>query len=91
MTDRKINFAANLPLKLFRATVSNPDTGSLKSLHTLFDMYLDHMLASFETIVWSKLYKILRVFVKQKPIFDKDLTPFCKTFLLLKQYLLVNK
>ena len=30
-------FAVNLPLKLFRATVVNTDTGSLKSLHTLFD------------------------------------------------------
>ena len=27
-------FAANLPLKLFRATVANADIGSLKSLHT---------------------------------------------------------
>ena len=41
-------FAVNLPLKLFRATVANADTKSLKSLHTLFDMYLDHMLVKFE-------------------------------------------
>ena len=41
-------FAVNLTLKLLRATVSNADTGSLKSLHTLFDNYLDHMLVKFE-------------------------------------------
>ena len=35
-------------LNLFRATVANGDTGSLKFLHTLFDMCLDHMLAKFE-------------------------------------------
>ena len=37
-----------MTLKLFRATVANADTGSLKSLHTLFDKYLDHMLVKFE-------------------------------------------
>ena len=41
-------FSENLPLKLFRATVANADTESLKSLHTLFDTYLDHTLAKFE-------------------------------------------
>ena len=39
-------FAVNFPLKLYRATVANADTGSLKSLHTVFDMYLDHMLVN---------------------------------------------
>ena len=43
-------FAVNLLLKLFRATVdvANAITESLRSLHTLFDTYLDHMLAKFE-------------------------------------------
>ena len=41
-------FVVNLPLKLSRATIANDDTGSLKSLHTLFDTHLDHMLAKFE-------------------------------------------
>ena len=41
-------FAVNLPLKLFPATVANADIGSLKSLHTLFDKYLDHILVKFE-------------------------------------------
>ena len=30
-------FAVNLPLKLFCATVANPDIGSLKSLHAFFE------------------------------------------------------
>ena len=29
-------------------TISNADIGSLKSLHTLFDKYLDHMLVILE-------------------------------------------
>ena len=41
-------FAENLPLKLFRATVANADSESLKSLRTLFDKYLDQILAKFE-------------------------------------------
>ena len=41
-------FAENLPLQTFRATVANVDTESLKSRHTLFDTYLDHMMAKFE-------------------------------------------
>ena len=40
-------FAEILTLKLFHATVANSDTGSLKSFHSLFDTYLDHMLAKF--------------------------------------------
>ena len=34
----------NLPLKPFRPIVANADTESLKSLHTLFDTYFDHMI-----------------------------------------------
>ena len=41
-------FAENLPLQLFHSTVANADTESLRPLHTLFDTYLDHMLAKFE-------------------------------------------
>ena len=36
------------PLKLFLATVANANTECLKSLHTLFDMYLEYLLAKFE-------------------------------------------
>ena len=48
MSDRKMNFAVNLQLELFSATVENADTGRLKSLHTLFDTYFNHMLAKFK-------------------------------------------
>ena len=44
----KSTFAANLSLRLFRAIVANSNAKSLKSLHTLFDTYLDYMLAKFE-------------------------------------------
>ena len=52
-------FTVNLPLKLFRATVANAGTGSLKFLYTLFDTYSDHMLAKFEPNAWFKMYNIL--------------------------------
>ena len=40
---------ANLKLKLsLLMPRPNTDIGSLKSLHTLFDKYLDHMLVKFE-------------------------------------------
>ena len=41
-------FVVNFPLKLLGVTVANADTGSLKSLHTIFDIYLDHILAQFQ-------------------------------------------
>ena len=42
-------FAENLPLlTIFPATVANADIGSLKSLYTLFDKYLYHLLEEFE-------------------------------------------
>ena len=50
MPDPKNNFfEVNLPLKRFRATVANADTGSQKSLHTISVTYLDHILARFES------------------------------------------
>ena len=44
---------ANLPLKLFSdrgfyVTIADADIESLKSLYTLFDKYLDHVLLKFE-------------------------------------------
>ena len=32
----------------FYVTIADADIGSLKSLHTLFDKYLDHMLVEFD-------------------------------------------
>ena len=44
MPDGKTIFGVNLPSELFRATVVNANTGSLKSLNTIFDTFLDYML-----------------------------------------------
>ena len=41
-------FVVNLPLKLCRTPVANAYIKSLQSLHTLFESYLNHMLAKFE-------------------------------------------
>ena len=87
---QKINiFAVNLPLKLFLATVANADMGSLKSLHTIPLKMFVHMLVR----IWTKSYgpnyhdyTKFWAFWQKKPlffitIFDKELTPFWKTFL----------
>ena len=37
--------------RVVHVTIADADIGSLKSLHTLFDKYLDHMLVKFEQIV----------------------------------------
>ena len=47
------SFNLNLPQKLISArvfyiTTADANIGNLKSLHTLFDKYLDHMLVKFE-------------------------------------------
>ena len=41
---QKLNFRSNI----LYVTIADADIGSLKSLHTLFDKYLDHMLIKFE-------------------------------------------
>ena len=82
-------FAINLPFKLFPATVANADIESLKSLHTLFDKYLDHMLVKFEQNCMIQTTRNFELFDKKKKkkngiiktIFDKALTQFWKTFL----------
>ena len=72
MPDRKI-FAVNLlfratvvitdtevwslPIHCLHAFLLHYLIRSLKSLHTLFDTHLDHVLAKFNQIVWSKMYK----------------------------------
>ena len=77
-------FVVNLPLKLFIATVANSDTGSLKSLHALFDKYLDHTLAKFELSCMTRKEKNELNYkgpIFYKSFFGRALTPFCKTFL----------
>ena len=51
-------FAANLPLKLFPATVANANIGSLKSLHTFLQNVCTTYQLNLNKIVWLKLYKI---------------------------------
>ena len=92
MSDRKIKFAVNLPLKLFSATDANANIGSLKSLHTFLRKCLYYMLVKFEQtrMVQTKL-NLMSFFDKKKKkkkknvffktIFDKALTPFWKTCL----------
>ena len=74
MPDRKSVFTVNLPLKLFRPTVTNIDTGSQKFIHTLFDTYtLDHILVKFEP-------KRMVQNVQNFEIFDGFLKPFWRHF-----------
>ena len=66
-------------------TIADADIESLKSL-----MYLDHMLVEFEQnrivgTVQNFVPSYIKWRVKWLTIFDKLLTPFCKTFLWLKQ------
>ena len=65
---KKSIFTVNLPFKLFRATVSNADTRSLKSLSTFLGTYLDHVLAKFEPNLMVPNIQNFEVF-KDKPIF----------------------
>ena len=38
----------DFPMRAFYVTINDTVIGSLKSLHTLFDTYLDHMMVKFE-------------------------------------------
>ena len=67
----------------FHVTIADADIGSLKSLHTLFDKYLDHMRVKFEQ---NRMVRTIQNFDKKwLKFFDNVLTPFWKTFLRLKQ------
>ena len=52
------------PLKPFYVTIADADIKSLKSLHTLFDKYLDHMLVQFEQ------YRMVQT-IQNFELFDK--------------------
>ena len=67
MPDRKSIIAVNLPLKLFHAAVTNADTGSLKSIHTLFDTYLGHICKPNHGVRNVKNYEPFQ----EKPSFSK--------------------
>ena len=71
--------------RVFYVTIADTDVESLKSLHTLFDKYLDNML-----VIWTKPYgpnyiKFWSFWQKWLTIFDKVLAPFWKMFLWMKQ------
>ena len=51
--------------RIFHVTIADADIGSLKSLHTLVDKYLDHMLVKFE------LNRMVRT-VQSFELFDKN-------------------
>ena len=51
--------------RAFYATIADVDIGSQKSLHTLFDKYLDHMLGKFEQ---SRMVRTIQNF----ELFDKN-------------------
>ena len=47
-------------------TIADADTGSLKSLHTLFDKYLDHMQVKFEQNLMVQTTQNFKLFNKKK-------------------------
>ena len=58
-------------------TIADADIGSLKSLHTLFDKYLDPMLVKSEQNRIVRTIQNFELFDKKRlTIFDKVLTPF---------------
>ena len=86
MPDRKFNFCTKFAIKTLA------DIGSLKSLHTFLKKCLYHrpMPVKFEQNRMVQTTRNFELFDK-KPvffitIFDKELTPFWKTFLQLKLF-----
>ena len=82
---KSFNGKINAKIDFFRSgiyvNISDADIGSLKSLHTLFDKYLDHMLVKFEQNRRVQTQQNVELFDKKRlTIFDKVLTPFWKTF-----------
>ena len=63
-------------------TIADADIGSLKSLHTLFDKYLDYMLVKFGQNRMVQTVQNFELFDKKwLTIFDKVWMPFWTTFL----------
>ena len=75
----------NFELKLFRVTAANANIGNVKSLPTLFDMCLDHMLVKFEQNRMVRNIQNFELFDRKlglfKAIIDEALTPSWKMFL----------
>ena len=51
--------------RTFYVTIPDADIESRKSLRTLFDMYLEHMLKNFNQILWYEIFKILSFLEKK--------------------------
>ena len=66
MPDRKIIFAVNLPLKLFRATAVYADIGSLKFLHTFLKKCSYHILVKFKQNPMVQTIRNFELFDKNK-------------------------
>ena len=60
----------------FNVTITVADVGSLKSVHTLFDKYLDHMLVKFDQDRVVRNKQNFELWGKKWFIFEKVLTPF---------------
>ena len=61
----KIHFKNVFSDRIFYASITVADIVSLKSLHTLFDKYLDHMLFKFEQNRVLRNIQILSFFVQK--------------------------
>ena len=57
--------------RIFYVTIADADIKSQKSLHTLFDRYLDHTLVKFEQ---NRMIRTIQKFV----LFDKIVNDFCQ-------------
>ena len=69
MPNQKINFCSKFAIK---TTIANTDAGSLKSLHALFDTYLDYILTKFKANCMVQN-------VQNVELFDKKTLSFLKT------------
>ena len=78
----KFTAKIDFPIGYF-VTIADTDIESLKSLHTLSNRYLDHMLVKFEQNRMIRTIQNFELFFYKKWLttFDKVLTPFWKMFL----------
>ena len=84
MSYRKINFCckSDLPIKLFRASVTNTDIGNLKSLHAFPKKCFYQMLVKFEQNRMIQTTRNFELFDKKKnKQTNKNKTGFLKSFL----------
>ena len=68
MSDWKMNFCNKFAIKTFCATVANANIGSLKSLPSLFDICLGHMMVKFEQNWLIRDIQNFELF-ERKPVF----------------------